>query len=143
MFGKTKVQGDLTAKKIMPKGGTQAKSKIGGSRRGEARDKAAARRKFKVPAPAGWVCKTNQEIDEAADNEVVATKYASNEVDIETDGYYTYNMEQPVHVLDSEVKKVIGMLKLGPDYQTEPDRVEKEHSLSAPRICLGLPSHPQ
>ena len=65
------------------------------------------------------------------------------EVDIETDGYYTYNMEQPVHVLDSEVKKVIGMLKLGPDYQTEPDRVEKEHSMSAPRICLGLPSHPQ
>ena len=48
MFGKTKVQGDLTAKKIMPKGGTEAKSKIGGSRRGEARDKdkAAARRKF-------------------------------------------------------------------------------------------------
>ena len=74
MFGKTKVQGDLTAKKIMPKGGTQAKSKIGGSRRGEARDKAAARRKFKVPAPAGWVCKTNQEIDEAADNEVQHSK---------------------------------------------------------------------
>ena len=38
--GKRKCKGTSMPKKIMPKGNTQAKSKIGGSRRGEARDKA-------------------------------------------------------------------------------------------------------